>query len=390
VRGSIVATMCVAIVGMAALAGCGNLASSSAAGASSAAGSGSSGGDAVSASKLASLKAELTQAAKVPSFRAPGPAFNAKSASGKTVVAVPFNSQIPYCSGLITDMQSIGGSMGVKVVNYTATGEVSQFEAAATQAAAVHASAFTTICGVDPSSITPQLAMLKSKGIPTVALLGDVSLPAPSNVQGVTSIQLVKSAQTLADDAIVQNNGKPFHALILTDDDIFGEQAPTNAAVDELKNVCGSNCPSTVVNVPSSNWQSGVSSQVSAELNRDPKITAIIAIYDGMVEGMMPAVTGAHRAGLHVYTYGASPGVVDLIKSTNGTVAADIGAGSSWSAYIQMDQVLRVLLGKPAQPVADEYPGLRLWTLSNASQINSANPYGTSFVSGFEKLWGVS
>ena len=337
-RGTLVTALCAAVIGMGALAGCGNLASSSSAEAASAAGSGSGGGGAVSASKLASLKAELAQAAEVPSFRAPGPAFNAKPASGKTVVAVPFNSQIPYCSGLISDMQSIGKGLGVKVVDYTATGEVSQFEAAATEAAAVHASAFTTICGVDPSSITPQLAMLKSKGIPTVALLGDVSLPAPSNVQGVTSIQLVKSAQTLADDAIVQNNGQPFHALILTDDDIFGEQTPTSAAVNELKSVCGSSCPSTVVNVPSSNWQSGVSSQVSAELNRDPKITAIIAIYDGMVEGMMPAVTGAHRAGLHVYTYGASPGVVDLIKSTNGTVAADIGAGASWSALTGMEK----------------------------------------------------
>ena len=286
-------------------------------------------------------------------------------------------------------MTVIGKSLGVNVVDYTAAGQPAQWEAAATQAAARGAAAFTTICGIDPSSIAPQLAQLKAKNIPTVALLGDVALPAPSNVQGVTSIQLVKSADTLVDDAVVQNNGKPFHALILTDYDIFGAHSPTNAAVGELNKVCGSACASTVVNVPATAWQSGIASQVSTALSRDPKITAVIAIYDGMVPGMMSAITGAHRSSLHVYTYGASPGVVDLIKSTHGVVSADIGAGTSWSAYIQMDQVLRLIAGKPAAPLSKEYPGLRLWTESNASQINSANPYGTSFVSGFKKLWGV-
>jgi ABC-type sugar transport system substrate-binding protein len=189
---------------------------------------------------------------------------------------------------------------------------------------------------------------------------------------------------------VVQNDGRPFHALVLTDYDIYAASSPVNAAVARLKQICGSNCPATVASIPQTQWTTNIESTVSGLLLKDPKITAVITLYDGMVPGLYPAVQGAHRADLKVYTYGASQGVVNMISSTHGVVAADIGASASWTAYTQMDQVLRLLAGSQPLPTGAEYPALRLWAPSNAVQFSGPDPYGTSYVTGFRKLWHVS
>ncbi len=326
----------------------------------------------------------------MPTFTPPGPSFNASAARGKTTVAVPSSSLIPYCAQTIQQMQAIGKSIGTPVVNYPADSGETSWEQGAELALSTHASAFTTLCGINPADIGPQVAALRAKNVPVVTLLGDVSQPAPSTVSAGTSIQLDKAAQLLVDDAVVQNDGKPFHALVLTDYDLYAASSPVNAAVAQLKKICGSNCPATVASIPETQWTTNIESTVSGLLLKDPKITAVIALYDGMVPGLYPAVQGVRRAGLKVYTYGASQGVVDMISSSNGVVAADIGASASWTAYTQMDQVLRLLAGDKPLPTGAEYPALRMWAPSNVTQFSSADPYGTSYITGFRKLWQVS
>jgi ribose transport system substrate-binding protein len=343
----------------------------------------------LSSSKMTTLQSAVTTAEGIPSFTAPGPSFDASPANGKTVVAVPLSSQIPYCAGIIQDMVPIGKQLGVTVTNYTSSGQPSDWEAAATLAYSEHASAFTTICGIDPSSLGPQISKLNSATIPTVALLGDVSLSVPSDVAGGASIQLNLAADLLDDLAIVNNAGKPFDALVLTDYEIYGAHSPTNEAVAHFKSSYGNSFNAQVMSIPQSDWSSAVGGTVSTELTRDPKITAIIVLYDGMVPGMVSAVENAHRTGLKIYTYGASAGVVDLINSTHGMVAADIGASTDWTAYSQMDQVLRVMTGQPAAPYKDEYPPLRLWDTTNYSDFNGADPYGTAYAADYDQLWGV-
>jgi ribose transport system substrate-binding protein len=356
----------------------------------SSAGGSSSAAPAVSSSTLATLRADVNQAEQVPTFTPPGPSFSAGAARGKTTVAVPSSSLIPYCAQTIQQMQTIGKSIGTSVVNYpSSTGETSWTQAGEL-ALSSHASAFTTICGINPADIGPQVAALRAKNVPVVSLLGDVSQPAPNTVSAGTSIQLDKAAQLLVDDAVVQNDGKPFHALVLTDYDIYAASSPVNAAVAQLKKMCGSNCPATVASIPETQWTTNIESTVSGLLLKDPKITAVIALYDGMVPGLYPAVQGARRADLKVYTYGASQGVVDMISSTHGVVAADIGASASWTAYTQMDQVLRLLAGAKPVPTGAEYPALRMWAPSNVAQFSSSDPYGTSYITGFRKLWQVS
>lgn len=343
---------------------------------------------AISSSEISSLKKVVAKESAVPRFVAPGPAFKATSTKGKSVLAVPSSSEIPYCAGIIDSMQSIGKKIGVKVTNYSASGSQAQYQAAATQALAQHVSAFTTICGIDPALITPQIAKLTAAKIPTIALLGDVSAPTPKIVQAGADIQLGLAAKTLVDDAAVQNGGKPFDVLLLTDYDISGSKVPVAAAQAEVKKVCGSACKVTTQSVPITAWGSGIGSTVSTALVRDSKTTAIIPLYDGMVPGLVAAAQNAHRTGLHIYTYGASSGVVKLIESTHGLVAANIGASTPWTAYTQMDQILRVLAGQKPVPASMEYPPLRLWDSSNVKQYFTSNSYGSAFPGDYLKLWG--
>lgn len=344
----------------------------------------------VSSATLASLKKTFDAAEAAPKFTAPGPAFNASSAFGKSIVAFPASSQVPYCASTASDLGAIGGELGMKVTNVATTGDPTQYSQGATEALQQKAS-LAMMCAIQPSSLGPQLAALTKAGLPSIAGgLADTSVPAPKDVTAATGVPLDLSSELMADDAVLTNQGKPFHVLVLTAYDLYGAQNQTEAATNRLKALCGSNCPITTINIPVADWATKTSSEVSTALTRDPKITAVLALFDGMVPSMVSAAEGAHRSDLHIYTYGAAPGVVKLISSTHGLVATDIGPGANWTAFSLMDQVLRATTHAKVLAPSAEYPPVRAWTVSNASQRTSASAYGTAYESGFAKLWGLS
>ncbi|MBX5467220.1 MAG: hypothetical protein K6U14_06965 [Firmicutes bacterium] len=346
---------------------------------------------AVSPARLARLRELVSQAQSVPPFVPPGPPVNAALAKGDRVVVFPSSSEISYCADEANDLVALGKTLGISVTNFTTTGQPTQWVQGALQAIATHANAFAMTCGIPPSALTPQLNLAQQDHVATILdQLYDPSLPVPKDVTAATGIPLYQAERLIVDDAIVQNGGRPFHALILTADDLISGPGAAKAAEQELKAQCGQACPYTVLNVPVADWTTRMQSDVSAALTADPKITAIIALFDGMVPDTVPAAEAAHRPGLHIYTYGAGAGVVKLIETTHGLVAANIGASSEWAAYVLMDELLRVLTHSAPAPATRDYPPLRMWTPSNVSQYFAPNGgYGTQYITGFDRLWGV-
>jgi ribose transport system substrate-binding protein len=344
----------------------------------------------VSSATLASLKTTFDAAEAAPKFTAPGPAFKASSAFGKNIVAFPASSGVPYCASTATDLGSIGGELGINVTNVATTGDPTQYAQGASQAL-VKKAALAMLCAIQPSSLAPQLAALTKAGLPSVAGgLADTSVPAPKDVTAATGVPLDESSKLMADDAVLTNKGKPFHVLVLTAYDLYGAKNQTEAATNRLKALCGSSCPVTTINIPVADWATKTSGEVATALTKDPKITAVLALFDGMVPTMISAAEGAHRSSLHIYTYGAAPGVVKLISSTHGLVATDIGPGANWTAFAAMDQLLRAMTHTKVLAPSVEYPPVRAWTVANASTRTSASSYGTAYEAGYAKLWGLT
>ncbi|MBX5465916.1 MAG: hypothetical protein K6U14_00265 [Firmicutes bacterium] len=380
-----------ALVAAAALAGCGGAASqapkSTAPAAPSAAAQPAA---AVSPATLAHLQALVAQAEATPTFVPPGPPVDAAKARGDKVEIIPGNSEISYCADEANDLVKLGQSLGIPTSNYATTGRPSQWVQGVLQGFATHVNAIDLSCGITPAALGPQLQVAKQNHVATI--LAEWYLPnqpVPSAVTGATGTFQDQAEQLLVDDAIVQNHGKPFHALILTADDAIAGPGAAEAALQEFQKRCGQACPAQIINIPLSEWGTRIQSTVSSALTADPKVTAIIAVFDGMVPGALPAMEAAHRPGLKIYSYGAGAGVVRLIQTTHGMVAADIGPSANWAAYALMDEDLRVMTGQKPLPPNKEYPALRMWTPANVSQYFTPDGYGTSYITGYDKLWGI-
>lgn len=365
---------------------------------SSAAGSGGS-APVVSADKLAKLKAIVTQAEQVPQFTPTGPAFNAAAAKGSKMLVMPSNTGIAYCADIASGVASLGKQMGISVTNIATSGTVSQWTSGALQGVTTGAAAEGLICGIPPAVVAPQLQVAKQHNISVVFDQSyDLGAPAsylqkelaPSGVYQ-TGVPESQAMRVLVDQSIVDNGGKPFDTLIMTSSDIFIEPGILAATEDELKTQCGSACGYTVRNIPIADWATRTQSTVASALAADPNIKSVMVLFAGMtVTGGLAAVQAAHRPGLHIYEWGAGNGDMQQIAAAHGIVAGDIGCGSEWTHYNLADQMLRLVTHHPAIAPATEACKTRLFTPDNVSEYFSNGGFGTSYVTGYKKQWGLA
>jgi ribose transport system substrate-binding protein len=350
----------------------------------------------ISASTLASLKASLAKAEAAPKFTDPGPAVSASVLKGKSMVVFPINSQIDACQTQAEDFKALGTQLGAKVTLVSDAGQPSQWQAAVQDATGGHDAAVAMLCGVIPGAIGPQLAAAKKAGVAVV----DGNYNETTNYAGLggeTAVQTALGVKDDVDDAVVNLGGKPLHALVVTTDSIIQGPAAQAAITSEITKDCGGTCSiAATLTVPIQNWATAIQSDVSSALVAHHDINAVIVPFDGMTQFVDPAVSSSHISGLKVYTWGAGRSTEKLMQSPNSVIAADAGPDEQWDAYEAMDQVIRLVSGKPAAPVSKEVDPNRFWVASNVSSFfGPGGTYGnegyggSAFIKGFDKLWGV-
>jgi ribose transport system substrate-binding protein len=353
---------------------------------SSTGGSSNSGSD----TKNASLQKEVDAYTAMPTAKEPGPAFDASKAKGKSLWIIPTSSSVPIIKLQGDAIADALKPLGVKVVNYSADGSPGSWVTAMNQAIANKADAIV-LQGIDPTLLEPQLAAAKAAGIPTVwgfAIEGAAADVAPQ-VTATVPLPFELSSKLMADLAILHSDG-PANV------ELFGlktqRQNPvyTDGITAELK----AQCPDCVMgdyhDVPIPNWSQELTSEVRNLVTSKPKANVLIPYFDGMVQFMEPGVTQAGAGdSVRIVSHDGTPSVLTSIKNGN-VVVADVGTSNKWQAWATADQALRVMTG--TAPVADEGIPVRIWTKKNIDQAtgdNAEGGYGDSYVSMYQKLWGV-
>jgi ribose transport system substrate-binding protein len=362
---------------------------------SSSASTTSSSGGTISASTIASLKATVTKAEAVPSFTAPGPAVSASVLKGKSLVVFPINSQIDACQTQSEDFEALGKQLGAKVTLVSNSGNPTQWTQAVQDGVAAHDAGVAMLCGVVPGAIGPELTAAKNAGVKVV----DGNYNDTSDYTGLDGETAVQTTEGVADDvdqALVNLGGKPLHALVVTTDSIIQGPAAQTAIQAEMTKVCPSSCSIVdTVTVPIQNWATAIQSDTASALVAHSDINAVIIPFDGLTQFADPAI--AKVANLKVYTWGGSRSVEKLMESPNSVIAADPGPDEDWDAYEAMDQLIRTVGGHAAASVNAEVDPNRFWVPSNVSAFfgpggtyGNGGYGGNAFISGFDKLWGVS
>lgn len=382
-------TLTVLATGAALAAGAAACGSSDSSGGSSSgsAADGSGGGANVAAAKKI-VQAHLG----IQPFTAPGPAFDAAKARGKTVYEIPVSSNVPFNVLTGAAMKRALASVGVKAVIAPTQGQPSQWVQGMNQAIAAKANAIA-ILGMDPQAIGPQIKAAKDAGIPTVEdHFIDAKHPNPKGYENVAAripAPYFDAGQLSAAYAI-SDKGAKTNAIIVTSKDILSAGDVVTGIQQEFAKDCPG-CKTTVVNVPFNDWASKMQTAVQSALVKDPSANYIIPVFDGMVQFAAPAVTAAGAADrVRIASYNATPSVLRMMQDGN-VITMNSGESYDWLGYALADQLLRVLTG--TKPVTSEKVPLRAFVKSNVAETGTPpavnKGYGDAYLTGYKQLWGV-
>jgi ribose transport system substrate-binding protein len=340
-------------------------------------------------SDIAGAKAYLDAHKAVPAFTAPGPAFDAKAkAGGKTIFVIPASSQVPFVATIAGHIARIARTAGVKVTTWQNQGQPSQWVQGMNAAIAQKANAIVLLAGNDPAGLQPQIKAAKAKGIPTiVAHLYDEHQPSAPNVGGLVNIPYNTAGRLIADQAVVDTNGK-LNAVVVTINPVKSTVPMVQGIKSEVKKYC-SGCKLTFTDVTIPDIATKIQPNVQAALTGDPNINYVICLYDSAEAPFASAaIRAAGRTGkVKISTFNGTP---EMLKEVGkGIINMDVGENLEWIGYAIVDQSMRIIGG--LEPVKSEHVPVRVFDSSNISQAGSnfTGGWGTSYVSGYQKLWGL-
>jgi ribose transport system substrate-binding protein len=335
-------------------------------------------------------QANLNKYRAVPTFVAPGPAFNAKAkAGGKTIFVIPASSQIPFVSTIANNMKRVGAMAGVKTTIWQNQGQPSQWVQGMNAAISQKASAIVLLAGNDPAGLQPQIKAAKAKGIPTiVAHLYDDNQKSAPNVGGLVNIPYNIAGQLIADQAIVDTKGKA-NALVVTINQVKSTVPMVAGIKSEFAKNC-KGCKLKFTDVTLADIATKIQPNVQGALTADPNINYVICLYDSAEAPFASAaIRAAGRSGkVKISTFNGTPEILKEVKKGD-IVASDVGENLEWIGYAIVDQSMRIMGGLPA--VKNARVPVRVFDETNISQAGSnfTGGWGTSYIGGYQKLWGL-
>jgi ribose transport system substrate-binding protein len=398
VRGNVRARYALATLGVACsmafgVVACGDDSSDSASsGSGSTTSDGGGGSDAQSTAKAAIEKGK-----QIPQFSLDAESFDASKASGMTIFNIPVSSAIPYVASVDKQMQKIAKERGIKWVQFENQGNPTQWATGMNQAISQNADLIILDAGIDPKLLIPQLRRAKSANIKVLVNHLYQNGEAPDQqildlIDGYITVPFHESGELSVQYAVADGGCDAVKStLIINAKEVPPSQGIVDAMTAKLAELCPDAKPK-VVNVPVVDWGTKIAPEVQSALSADPNMKWVLPIYDSM---SIPAIAGIRAAGkganVKVASYNGTPDVMKLIESGD-NMAADMGENIEWLAYANMDQAMRILTDGPIIKDGNENTPLRVFDDSNVKEAGApeyVKGFGTSYIDGYKKLWGV-
>jgi len=345
----------------------------------------------VSASARESAQATLTKGEQPPEFTAPGPAFDASKARGKTLFVVNLLSSIPLIqvtNGAAADALKL---VGARLVQYDGKGSVSEYTAGINQAISQRADAIV-LFAIDPNLVAGPLKKAKAAGIPVIIVqYGDPGAEMPFGLDTQVTYCYSCAGKLMASYILANadEGDSPSAALLVS-----REVTNSKWEIDGFKSTFQELCPSCEVieqNVPVADWQTKIPTLTQSLIRSHPNLDYIVPIYDGMALFVVPAIHSANAADkVSVVTFNGTLGLMQNMADGN-VVRADVGSPQAWQGWALADQFLRVVTGQ--KPLVDTKVGLRVFDETNIGDVPLKKPeatwYGVDFEPVYKQMWGV-
>jgi ribose transport system substrate-binding protein len=342
--------------------------------------------------KVAAAQALLNKYLAVPSFKAPGPAFDAKSAKGKKVLMISLTDQVAYNVYIEQAIKSALQAAGVQAKGFTNDGSVSEWTHGMQTAVSDKDNAVALI-GIDPGQIAPQITAAQNAGLKVVdGQYTDVNSPYPAPFTHMPSVssQDVLDGELEGASAIVHRNGAA-HVLAVESTD----SPDSTTMVAGMRKIFAADCKActlSVVNVPIAEWATQGQSIVQSALTAHPTTNFVIPTFDAMIPTFVAAAitAGGNSGSIEIATADGSPAVLKMLEQKN-MVVTDVGVGYQWVGWMYADQLLRAMSGQPEAAQASEIPPVRVFTAANVASTGTPPTdtagYGNGYQVSFPGLW---
>lgn len=348
----------------------------------------------LSAATLKQLQAQVAKAESVPAFNNPGPAVkNVASLRGKKVMIIPGTTHIPTCVQIADAAAQLASAAGMKPTVFQTSSGSQGWNQGIEDAIHQHYAAVMLECALDPAEVAPAITQAQKAGVRVTAYGPTPAENASTQLSAADADPYIQDEEVSVAQALVQSKGKPFNALVIESQDSPSNPLQLQGFKDELKKYCPA-CTYSTVNVNIADWANAFASTTTSQLLSHPKVNAVFAFYSGELPFLLQGMQSAHRTtGIKSYgTFGG--GNPDLQLQVQGVgkniIMGDIFGDPTWTGYELFYQTALVLEHQKPKPLNSFYTPNRLATPENAASIIKTGGFGTAFVNGYRKLFGLT
>lgn len=346
-------------------------------------------GAAHAASYLDTAKEIVSHYRALPKFTPPGPSVDArKCTAGKSLLAIPFMSAVPFAQDTLNGMKSSAEMVGVKMLVWENQGQPTQWGQGISYGISQHVSLIDAFEGVNPAVVLPQVMLAKAAGIPiTINHFYDYSQSPPPQVASYLANNFALIGRIMAAWVVARTEGHA-NILVIGSDEII-PTIPLVAAIKKLVDDCPG-CKMSYRNVPVTDWATKIQPTVQSSLLADKSINYVIPIYDSMAQFVVPGITlTGNTDKVKVVTFNGTPFVLDLIRQ--GKVEMDLGESPDWLGRLLFDHDMRLMCGMtPTNKPVIPYLIFDKTNVATAGvPAKSSTGYGVDYVHEFARLWQV-
>jgi len=339
---------------------------------------------------MADAQALIDKHSQLPTFSAPGAAFDAKSCmADKSMFVIPLTNANPFNAAISQGFIEAAAMVGFELRAWETQMDPAGWVQGINTAVAGGYSLIDMQGGLPPEFLVPQITEARDAGLKVTAThnYDATTQTTPDFLDGAANTDYVTVGKIMSAWAIVQTGGK-VNALVLGPDEI----TPTAPLRDAILGYLFDNCPDCTtkyINVPVNDWATQGQPAVQNALLADPSINYVLPVYDSMSQFVVPAIriAGSHAK---VVSYNGTPFVLDMIRDGD-IVEMAVGESLGWVGMAGTDANMRLLCG--LDPVGKL--NTPAYIFSDANIATAGNPatfndgYGDVHTAGFSQLWGL-
>lgn len=344
------------------------------------------GGEQTAAADLSAIEERMNKFSEKPQFTFEAESFDAKTLmQGKKILSIPTNSSIPYSQMLSSIQGTIAKEIGFDVFTWENQGSSVEY-IQGIESAINSGYDLIDLSGVDPKSLTAQIDQARQAGITTITTHVTGNGETIDSVDYSAPQDFAMAANLLADWTILKG-GQDVNVLVVKESDLQCSVTMVNAMQQEYATYAPG-AKVKYLDVPISDWATKMQSEVQNALIADPEIDYVVAIYDSMLQYIVPAIQISGKTDqVKSIGFNGTPFVLDYVRE--GSVEMVVGESLEWLAYGYLDYEMRVLAG--LEVPADEAFQFYIWTKDNVEDAGVpaeyTKGYGDSYVQGYRKLW---